>query len=181
MDYGEMFPGRFLKSQQLKKGDATLTIKTVFIEKFPPKKKGQPEEVKGVISFNETPLQWLLNKTNASCIAGMFGRETNGWLGKRVTIWPAPFSNPFTGEQTTALRVRGSPDIAADKSCTLQIGRDVVNVTMKKTVPRKKGEAAPQPTPPPGPAPSAPGAFEPPSADELAAAEAEQTDQITPD
>lgn len=162
MDYSEMFPGRFLKSQKLTKGDATLTIVTVKIEKFPPKKKGEPDEVKGIVTFKETPLQWMLNKTNASCLAAIFGRETKNWIGKRVTLWPAPFFNQFTGEHTTALRVRGSPDMQADKSCKLQIGREVIQVTLKKTMTR--GAPAPQPSPPPPAAPAepAPPSDEPP-------------------
>ncbi len=177
MDISEMFPNRFLKSQQLKKGDATLTITSVEIEKFPGKKRGQ-EEIKGVVTFKETHLQWLLNKTNASCMAAMWGRETKAWVGKRVTLWPMPFSNPFTGEQTTALRVRGSPELAADLPCSLQIGRDVVQVVMKKTTPRQKGAA--QPTQSSTQPPAAPALFVPPTPEEIAAAESEQSDEISP-
>lgn len=178
MDISELFPNRFLKSQQLKKGDATLTILTVAIEKFPGKKRGQ-EDVKGVITFKETHLAWILNKTNASCLAAMWGRETNAWIGKRVTLWPMPFSNPFTGEQTTALRVRGSPELQADLPCSLQIGRDVVQVTMKKTVPRGKAAANTSPTQSSTQPPAAPAAFVPPTPEEVAAAEAEQTSEIS--
>ncbi len=176
MDWSEMFPGRFLKSAQLKKGDATLTIKSVYLDKELPGKKKGSKETKGIMTFVETELEIVLNKTNASCIALMLGRETNSWVGKRLTWWPAPFTNPFTGEVGTALRLRGSPDIAADMTADLRIGRDMVKVTMKKTVPRKKGEAAPQPEP--APAAAASNGVPPPISEEEAAsilaAEADQ-------
>lgn len=178
MDLSEMFPNRWLKSQQLKKGDATLTIKAVTLEKFPGRKKGQ-EDTKGIVSFKETPFEFILNKTNASCFAAMWGRETAAWVGKRCTLWAAPFSNPWTGEQATALRVRGSPDLPADLPCSLQIGRDVVQVTMKKTVPRGKAAANTSPTQSSTQPPAAPAAFVPPTPEEVAAAEAEQTSEIS--
>ncbi len=183
MDWSEMFPSRFLKSQQLKKGDATLTIKSVYLDKDLPGKKKGTKETRGIVTFAETELEWVLNKTNASCLALMFGRETAAWLGKRVTLWPAPFTNPFTGEVTTALRVRGSPDLAGDMPGIVQVGRDAVNVTMKKTVPRGKAQAAPAAAPTAAAPPATPtpavssGPFPPMTEEEAAAILASESEQ----
>jgi len=71
----------------------------------------------------------------------MFGRETDAWVGKRVTFFPATITDSFTGELIPAIRVKGSPDIAADKSFTAKIGRKQVTMTVVKTG-TKKGDLA---------------------------------------
>lgn len=139
MDYALLFPGRFLKSAQFLGKDVHLTIAGVRTEALPSDKGG--EKVKGIVAFNETKLELVLNRTNAECVKGMFGRETDEWIGKRVTFYPAPFSDPFTGEQTTCIRVRGSPDI--DKDVTVEVTlprKKPMRVALKKTASAKPGK-----------------------------------------
>lgn len=121
LDYDELFPGRFLKSGLFKGRDVTLTIKGVRTESLPQEKGG--EKVKGVLSFVERPLELVLNRTNGECIKAMFGRDTGDWVGKRITFWPAPFTDSFTGEVGTAIRVRGSPDISTSKPVEIRLPR----------------------------------------------------------
>ena len=120
MDYSLLFPSEYLKSAQFNGRDVTLTIKSVSLEEL----EGiQGKKLKGIIGFQERPLKWVLNRTNASALVAMFGRETDAWRGKRVTLWPAPFTDPQTGEATTAIRVRGSPDISANMEFELRLPR----------------------------------------------------------
>src|SRR6185312_16828420 len=119
MDFDLLYPGRFLKAADFRGKDVTLTIKSVRIEKLVGEKG---EKVKGIVAFEERPKELVLNRTNGLCIKAMFGRETDGWVGKKVTLWPAPMKDSFTGEDIIAIRVRGSPDIAADKSFTAKLG-----------------------------------------------------------
>lgn len=128
-DYDQLFPGRFLKSGEFKGKDCTLTISDVRLEELENKRKGK--HMAPVLSFKETKKQLVLNKTNGECVKGLFGRKVSEWVGKRVCFYPVDV-NAF-GTTKLAIRVRGSPDIAADKQIVCQIGTDSVTVTMKKT------------------------------------------------
>ena len=114
-DYDELFPGRFLKSVEFKGRAVTLTIATVETEKLPERQKNKPRpgekpkpvyKTKGIIGFKETDRTMVLNRTNGECFKAMFGRRTADWIGKRVTLYPAPY------EDTTCIRVKGSPDLS---------------------------------------------------------------------
>lgn len=153
LSFDELFPGRFVKSGQFKGRDVTLTIKAIRLEALPSEKGG--EKVKPILTFEKTPLELVLNRTNGESIKAMFGRETDAWLGKRVTFWPAPFTDPFTGEVGTAIRVRGSPDIAAPVSFELRLARKkATTVRLLKTAGQAKGKVATAPTTPPAPQPA---------------------------
>ena len=131
MDWSLMFPSEYLKSAQFQGKDVTMTIESVALEEL----EGMTgKKLKGIVKFRERPLKWVLNRTNASALVAMFGRETDSWVGKRVTLWPAPFTDPQTGEPMTAIRVRGSPSIEADVSFELKLPRKKpVQVHLKKT------------------------------------------------
>lgn len=129
MDYDLLFPGRFLKSGQFKGREITLTIHAVRVEELP-QENGKPRG-RGVLSFVETKMELVLNRTNGECIKAMFGRETDAWLGKRVTFFPAKIEAFGAHEQ--AIRVRGSPDIAKDIAVEVQLPRrKPVRVTLKR-------------------------------------------------
>lgn len=172
MNYDDLFPGRFLRSSKFKGKDATLIIKAIRTEKLP----GLNGDVlKGIVAFEKTDLELVLNRTNGECFKAMFGRETDGWIGKRVTLWPAPYTDNMTGEVTTAIRVRGSPDIASSITFELRLARKKpTKVTLLKTTTgaAPKNGQAPQPTPAPQPSPPQ---DDFPSREEVAAAEAMQS------
>lgn len=133
MDYEALFPGRFLKSAQFKGREVTLTIAGIRIEEL---EGDKGKKAKGIVSFVGKPIEWVLNRTNAECLKALFGRETDHWVGKRVTLWPAPYTDNMTGEVSTAIRVRGSPDIAANVSFELKLARKKAAVmTLQKTGP----------------------------------------------
>lgn len=153
MNWEAMFPGKYMKSSEFAGKKPTLTIKAVKLEELPDEKTGGTRK-RGVLYFEETPKAFVANRTNATAIKLMFGPETDAWIGKRISLWAAPFTDPFTGEQITAIRVLGSPDI--DKQLTGQgkIGRKHVQFRLVKTPdPRARANgkaAAPaEPAPPP--------------------------------
>lgn len=138
MDVSLLNPSRYLKSAELK-GDATFTLKAVTLEELEDTEGGK--ETKGLIHLKETEKLWVINVTNALCIKAMFGRETDGWLGKRVTLFAAPWVDQVTKEPTTCLRVRGSPDIPADITFILKLARKKPQtMVMRKTVPGARPE-----------------------------------------
>jgi hypothetical protein len=152
-----LFPGRFLKSEEMRGRDATLTISDVLIEKMEDKKKGMVDRL--ILSFRETERQLLVNKTNAECMKGLFETDRPArWVGRKVTLYPVTVE--AFGAPTLAIRVRGSPELTQDKTISVKVGRNpAVSVTMKKTGQKAangKQSAAAAPTPPPEPPPDAP-------------------------
>lgn len=157
-DYDELFPGRFLKAGLFRGREVTLTIERIFLEEIDQGKKGV--KVQAILSFVGKKQQLALNKTNGESLKGMFGRKTDAWIGKRITFYPTQVE--AFGEMTPAIRVKGSPDIAADMPIRCKLGRngELRTVLMKKTDGKMKAVSAPPPAavtnqvaPPPSPAP----------------------------
>lgn len=147
VDYDELYPGRFIKAGDLRGRDVNLTITKVRADEL----EGQKgKQVKGVLSFKETKKELVLNRTNGECIKAMFGRKLADWVGKRVTFYPAAIQSEVAD---LAVRVRGSPDLAADVTFSLALARKRPrDVTMKKTA---TGKVAPAPAPEPEESPDA--------------------------
>lgn len=53
-----------------------------------------------------------LNSTNCKTIAGMYGHDTDEWIGKRVTLFPT--TTQFGSEQMDCIRVR--PTVPPEKT-----------------------------------------------------------------
>lgn len=139
-DFDQLYPGRFIKSGDLEGRDITLTISHVHLEEL----EGTTKQMKGILTFKETPRQFVLNKTNGESIKAMFGRKVPEWVGKRVTFYAAKIESDLAD---VAIRVRGSPDLEHDITFTLNLARKRPRaMTMKKTV---VGKAKPAPAPPP--------------------------------
>jgi hypothetical protein len=130
MDFDQLFPGRFLKAGEFQGRAVTLTITAVALEDLPQEKGG--DRAKGIVSFAESKRQLVLNRTNGECIKAMFGRNTDDWIGKRVTLYPAPY------EGDIAIRVKGSPDIEKNLTVEIKLPRKrPYNVTLEKTTKAK--------------------------------------------
>lgn len=141
MDFDGLFPNRFLKAGEFQKKDVTLTISAVKIEELEGTKG---KENKAIVSFAHTAKQLVLNKTNGLSIKAMFGRETNDWIGKKVTFFPAEIKFE---DSDLAIRVRGSPDIPGPITFELKLARKKPrSVTLQKTT-----VGAPRASPPPAP------------------------------
>ena len=135
MDFDKLFPNRFLKAGHFEGKDVTLTLADVKVEEL---EGDKGKEMRGIISFKETPKQLVLNKTNGLCLRGMFGRNTDQWLGKRVTFFPAPID---FGDAEIAIRVRGSPDLAADMDVEIKLARKKPKMMkMAKTTAARRAE-----------------------------------------
>lgn len=132
MDAALLHPSRFLKSAEFAGKDVTYTIASIQLEEL--ESEDGKSKTKGVVGFRETKKLLVINRTNSDCIKGMFGRETDNWIGKRVTFFPAPFFDNFTKEHTTAIRVRGSPDIKEATTVTIHLPKKKpTQVKMVKT------------------------------------------------
>lgn len=119
VDYDELFPGRFLKAGLLNGRDVTLTIAQVDIEPLP--QDDGKTRVRGVITFQKTDKQLVLNSTNGQCLRAMFGRKVQDWIGKRVTL-RAELDN-FGSKKVDAIRIAGSPDLAEPMTIEISMPR----------------------------------------------------------
>jgi hypothetical protein len=119
MDYRALFKGEYISAVELGDKQPTLTIvdvKGLMLDEEDGKQKG-----KGLVVFKETDRGWVLNKTNAQCLAAMFGKDTNGWKGKRVTLCMKMVQ---VGRETEpGIRVKGSPDITAPVEAVIKLPR----------------------------------------------------------
>ena len=69
-----------------------------------------------------------MNKTNVACLKTLFGSETNGWVGHKVTLCTQA-TNTGPG-----IRVLGSPEITAPIKVTIKMPRKrPVEMTMQPT------------------------------------------------
>jgi hypothetical protein len=89
--------------------DVTITIERVRIDELV--RKGGAKEKKGVVYIVGRDKMWVLNRTNADTIVKLYGRETEGWHGKRVTLYPTTAT--FGRETVPCIRVR--PQVPAAK------------------------------------------------------------------
>lgn len=125
VDWDELYPGRFLKAGELHGKKVTLTIRDVDVEELIGDKGAK---MKGIVSFEKTPKQIALNRTNGTCLREMFGRTLANWVGKRVVIFPGEWN----GEP--CIRIWGSPDIDRDMQIEVALPRRrPVPMTMHST------------------------------------------------
>lgn len=112
--------------------EPTLTIQSVAMEDIDEDRVKKTKETKGMVKFVECSKGWLMNVINATSLAAMFGEDTTTWTKKRVTLKIERVSS--FGEMVPGVRVRGSPDLAANKSVTLvQRKKKPVVVNLEKT------------------------------------------------
>lgn len=100
MKISELFPSKYASAADLKGGRPTLTIARLVIESL---KSDRGDEDKPVLYFKGATKGLVLNKTNGLIIAGLYGDETDGWIGKRITLY-ATRVKAF-GKMADAIRV----------------------------------------------------------------------------
>ena len=130
MDLDEMFPSRFIKAADLKGEPRTLTIESAAIEEL---EGDGGKKIKGIISFVGKKKKWVLNKTNALCLKAMWGRETNGWINHKVTLYPTTFNDE------PCIRVKGSPEL--DKALEFELKLPKKKPKLVKLLPTGKDGA----------------------------------------
>ena len=103
--FRKLFDERFVGAWDFEgHDDATMTIKSIGIEEM--RAQDGSTTKKPVLFFEEskTGKGLVLNKTNAKTIAGMYGNDTNGWIGEKITIY-ATTCMAF-GKEVECLRIR---------------------------------------------------------------------------
>lgn len=106
-----MFDNKYLGSWDLKHGqNYALTIDRV--EAGTLTGQGGRSDKKPLVYFRGKEKPFALNKTNAKCIAAMYGADTSKWKGKRIAIYVTTTQSPEG--VVDCIRVRPTPP-AADK------------------------------------------------------------------
>lgn len=173
MDWRALFKGAYLTAVEFSGRQPTFMIRgvdTIDLEQ----EDGQTKP-KAVVFFEDgkgdgysgCDRGWVLCKTNAMCIAAMFGNETDAWAGKRVTLFATDVQ--VGKEKKPGIRVKGSPDIKAPITTSIKLPKKrafpmTLSPTVKRTATaqqvdeearaavehaKRKQEPDPQPSPPP--------------------------------
>lgn len=116
-DYATMFDSKWLSV-----GDLDSAPRVVVIDKVEPGLVGEgPDaERKPILWFEGESKPFAANVTNAKVIANLYGRDTDNWLGKAITLYPT--TTEYKGETVPCIRIKPEiPGRKAAKSHTLPI------------------------------------------------------------
>lgn len=108
-------PGIFLGAQDFPT-DKTVKISRVVREKMPAR-DGEPEEAGVMMYFahgnppKELPRKYKLAKSVMYGLSLTFGTDTDGWVGKDVTLFAAKCLS--FGSEEECVRIRFAPDVDA--------------------------------------------------------------------
>ena len=101
MNIGEAFPSAFLKAADLQGKTVKVTISEFELIEF------DNEGKKPVIKFVGKDSGLVLNKTRANTLRGIFGDETDNWIGKELVL--STVKVPFQGKMTDSIAVAAVP------------------------------------------------------------------------
>ena len=165
MDMGLGFLGTYITAAELVGKEPTLTIERVTLEQVESMKinddagAGKMKD-RVIVYFKGAKRGWLLNRTNAECIKELWGRETDAWVGHRLTLYT---TNVRVGPKVEpGIRIKGSPELEKPHQFDLRLPRKKpIPVTLVPTGKPRAAAApattrAPAPEPDPGPEPGTP-------------------------
>lgn len=112
MDITAAFPSKYVAAADLHGQDVNVIIANVVMEKV----EGEADPLP-MITFAGMSKGMILNKTNANTIAGLYGNETDRWIGQGITLFPT--TTEFGGRTVSCIRVRSVAP--AQSSATLDV------------------------------------------------------------
>lgn len=101
-DYRSMFDRDYIGSWDLGGKDVTVTISKVLAGELTA--QGGRKSRKPIVYFEGKEKGFVLNKTNAKTIAGLYGTDTAEWVGKGITIYAT--TTQMGGDTVDCIRVR---------------------------------------------------------------------------
>lgn len=103
MDYRRMYDDKeHLYAYDLDGREVTIQIEKVYAGELMGE-KGRKSK-KPMVKFVGKDKKLALNKTNGKTIAQLYGKDTDNWAGKWITIYPT--TTDFGGETVDCIRVR---------------------------------------------------------------------------
>lgn len=105
----EAFPSKYLAADvDIRDQDEGGTIYTISGADFAMVGQGDDAESKLVLYFHEVDKGLVLNKTNATTIAGLFkSDDTDDWIGKQIKMFAKDVE--FSGKMVRGIRVSTRP------------------------------------------------------------------------
>ena len=103
MNINNVFPSKYLKAADLQSREFTLRIASIRLEDI------GDDDQKPVLYFENAKKGLVLNKTNANNCVVLYGAETDGWIGKPITLYSAWVD--FQGRSVEAIRIRPAPGV----------------------------------------------------------------------
>ncbi len=104
-DYRSFFDSVHLFAFHLQNKSAVVEI--VKVEQGTLTGKDGKADRKPLVHFRGKQKPLALNRTNAATIAGMYGKETKAWVGKRVELYPT--TTQAFGATHDCIRIRPKP------------------------------------------------------------------------
>ena len=101
-DYRTLFDRDYLGHFDLQGREVTVTITKVIGGTLTA--QGGKKSKKPVCYFEGKEKGLICNKTNSKTIAGMYGNFTEGWLGKKITLYAS--TTEVGGETVECIRIR---------------------------------------------------------------------------
>lgn len=106
MKRSDAFPSKYLSKEDVPE-PISVTVKSVALETLNGGNGDDEKETKPVMTFAEQVKPMILNNANWSTIEAMYGDDSDGWIGKRVTVYVDP-SVMFGKKRVGGLRVQYS-------------------------------------------------------------------------
>lgn len=108
----EHYSGNWVKAEDLGGQDVTVEIEDVTVEEIEDEESGKTK-TQIALHFVGMKKQLGLNKTNALTISGLYGDETDEWIGCFVTLFPT--RTQLKGKPVDCIRIRDEiPEVDDD-------------------------------------------------------------------
>lgn len=98
---------KYLAAYQLEGKDVTVIIDKVVSEKVSGQ-DGKTDQCR-VMYFKGAKLPFIVNVTNGTVCAKLYGNDTDGWLGKPITLYPTTIQDKRTRETIECIRMKAPP------------------------------------------------------------------------
>lgn len=127
-DYRAAMKGDFLAAVEFGDETPTFTIRgTETLDMEVHKINAQEDEgaaktkTRLIVYFEETRRGWVMNSTNAQCLAALFTTRTSAWWGHKVTLCAEMVQ--VGPKKDLGIRVKGTPEITAPLVVEIKLPR----------------------------------------------------------
>ncbi len=107
MKRSDVFPSKYLKAEDLSGQTVAVTIETVCMEEV-------SNDQKAIAYFRGKQKGLVLNQINWDTIEAMYGDDTEGWTGKRISVFPS--TTQFNGKVVACLRIKPGQSLPVAKA-----------------------------------------------------------------
>lgn len=111
MNINEAFPSNYLKATDLQGREVSVIISNVTMEKL-------GNDTRMILYFQGKQKGMVCNKTNAFNISMMYGEDTDGWIGKSVTLFSAWVA--YQDKTVQGLRIKSAATVSSPQQRATQ-------------------------------------------------------------